>query len=193
MDGFDYTAWIVIPVLIFIARLMDVSLATFRHILIFKGMRKIVPAIGFVEVLIWLVAITQVMQNLSNIACYLGFASGFAAGTYVGIVLEEKIALGHQLVRIITQRKTPELRAALSTSRFGVTVVPAQGSKGPVDIFFVAVERKRMKKLIKCIRECDPDLFFTIEDVRSVSSAGVWGHNADFGGELAMEGTIKKK
>ena len=171
MNDFDYMAWIVIPILIFIARLLDVSLSTVRQILIMKGMRKLVPPIAFVEVLIWLVAITQVMQSLSNIAGYLGWAFGFAAGNYLGMVIEEKVALGHQVVRIITQHKSPELKDALTSNLYGLTKVTAQGSQGPVDIFFVAVERKRIPKLLKTIRECDPDVFYTVEDIRSMGSA----------------------
>lgn len=183
--------WIVVPLLIFIARLADVSLATLRHILIFKGMRRIVPVFGFIEVLIWLVAITQVMQRLDNIACYLGFALGFSAGTYLGIVIEEKLALGHQLVRIITERKTPELLAVLTDNNYGVTVTPARGSKGPVDIFFIAVERKRIRHLLTCIKECDANLFFTVEDIRSVD-AGIFSRGRQQGA-MAMEGTLKRK
>lgn len=191
MEGFDYMGWVVIPSLIFIARLADVSLATLRHILVFKGMRKIVPIFGFFEIMIWLVAITQVMQNLSNIACYLGFGLGFAAGTYVGIVVEEKLALGHQLVRIITRKPLPDLHRLLIDSGYGVTVVPARGSQGAVEIFFVATARKRMPGLLGVLREFDPNLFFTIEDVRSVAS-GIFARPGS-GPALAMEGTLKRK
>lgn len=190
MEGFDYMGWVVIPSLIFLARLADVSLATLRHILVFKGMRKVVPVFGFIEVLIWLVAITQVMQNLSNIACYLAFAFGFAAGTYVGIVVEEKLALGHQLVRIITRQPLPDLHRLLIDNGYGVTVVPARGSQGAVELFFVATERKRMPQLLATLRGFDPNLFFTIEDVRSVT-AGIFSRGN--GPLLAMEGTLKRK
>lgn len=189
-------SWIVIPCLIFLARLADVSLATMRHILIFKGMRKVVPVLGFVEVLIWLVAITQVMQNLTNVVCYLAFAFGFAAGTYVGILVEERLALGHQLVRIITARNSPDLQEMLRANHYGITVVPARGSQGPVEIFFVAVERKRIRALLERLREFDENLFFTVEDVRSVD-AGIFSRStptlARSTPSLAMEGTLKKK
>lgn len=71
MENFNYMAWVFIPLLIFIARLADVSLATLRHILIFRGHKKIEPVFAFVEVMVWLLAITQVMNNLSNIASLL--------------------------------------------------------------------------------------------------------------------------
>lgn len=171
MDDFDYMAWVVIPILIFFARLLDVSLATIRQILIMKGMRRLVPVIAFFEVLVWLVAITQVMQSLSNIAGYLGWAFGFAAGNYLGMVIEEKVALGHQVVRIFKHSKSPDLQEALTAHRYRFTKVSAQGSQGPVEIFFVAAERKRIPKLLRTVRECDPDVFYTVEDIRSMGSA----------------------
>lgn len=170
---FDWISWVLIPVLIFFARLLDVSLSTVRQILIIKGMRKLVPIIAFFEVIIWLAAITQVMQNLSHIAGYLGWALGFSAGNYLGMVIEEKVALGHQVVRIITERKSPELLEALTQNQYRLTIVPARGSTGPVDIFFVAAERKRIPKLIRTIRACDPDLFYTIEDIRSMGDPAI--------------------
>jgi uncharacterized protein YebE (UPF0316 family) len=95
-ESFDWVSWVGIPCLIFFARLLDVSMATIRNILSNRGLRRAAPVIGFFEVLIWLVAITQVMQNLNNIASYLAWALDCSGGNYLGIVLEEKIALGHE-------------------------------------------------------------------------------------------------
>src|SRR3954465_6757959 len=93
--------WAVLPLLIFIARTSDVTLGTLRNIFISKGFRNIVPFIGFFEVLIWLISIRQVMQHLDNPVCYIGFAGGFAMGTYVGLKVENRLALGIQVLRII--------------------------------------------------------------------------------------------
>src|ERR1043165_1455955 len=98
---FDYFDWIILPLLIFISRLADVTLATLRHIFISKGLKHIVPVLGFFEVLIWLIAIRQVFNNLNNMACFISWAAGFSAGTYLGILIEEKLAIGVQMIRII--------------------------------------------------------------------------------------------
>lgn len=163
-------SWVIIPGLIFLARLLDVSMATVRHILANKGMRKAVPIIGFFEVLIWLVAITQVMQNLNNIASYLGWAFGFSAGTYLGIVIEEKLALGYQIVRIFTQESSPDIPDILRKQHFGVTTVAARGARGPVDLVFVVTRRSRLPILLNTLKTHAPNLFFTIEDVRKVDA-----------------------
>lgn len=173
---FDYWNWFVIPLLIFFARLVDVSLATMRHILVGKGMKQIVPFLGFFEVLIWLVAITQVMQNLTNVVCYIAWAAGFSTGTYLGMVLEEKIALGFQIVRIITNQQSDEMIEELKKQGHGVTVVPAQGALGPVKMVFTIVKRKDVHTVIKKIKEFNPQSFYTVEDVRN-TSAGVFSNN----------------
>jgi uncharacterized protein YebE (UPF0316 family) len=177
LDSFDYTSWIVIPALIFLARLIDVTLATLRHILVFRGARKLVPALGFVEVLVWLVAMTQVINNLTNVASYLAWAAGFSAGTWVGMVLEGKLAFGHQLVRIVTSSDATELVRRLRQHHYGVTVVSASGGNGPVEVILIAVARSRSGHLADAIRRFDPTLFFTIEDVRGVD-AGIFARHA---------------
>lgn len=175
--SFDYTGWVLIPALIFVARLIDVTLATMRHILVFKGARKLVPVLGFVEVLVWLVAMTQVLQNLTNMASYLAWAAGFSAGTWFGMVLEEKLALGHQLIRIVSRGDCSELVERLRKHNYGVTVVSAHGGHGPVEIVLIATTRAKSGHLADTLRRFDPTLFFTIEDVRSVA-AGIFAGRA---------------
>src|SRR6188768_685542 len=119
----EFFKWVLLPVLIFIARTCDVTLATLRNVFISKGMRHVVPFIGFFEVLIWLVSIRQIMQHLDNPMTYLGFAGGFAMGTYVGLRIESRLALGMQVLRIITQGEPLVLIQALQNANIGTTVI----------------------------------------------------------------------
>src|SRR5690606_19379332 len=191
MENFDYITWIVTPLLIFLARLLDVSLATIRHILIFRGMKKVVPVFAFIEVSIWLLAIAQVMQNVSNIACFLAFAAGFSAGTYVGMVIEERLALGFQLVRVIFPGDTADLRVSLKQEGYGVTTIDARGARGAVEILLIVSARRRLFKLLDLLAKLDPKPFFTVEDVRSVGSTML--RRSSMPGDFAYEGTVKKK
>lgn len=164
----DILNWIVIPLLVFLARLSDVTLATLRNIFIHKGFRKIVPVIGFFEVLIWLIAMKQVLGHVDNIAAYLAWAGGFATGTYVGMRIEERLALGNQVIRIITtEQDSNDLIRMLRDSNHGLTVVDGMGAKGPVKLLFTIVQRKHMKSIIDKIEAIQPNAFYTIEDVRS--------------------------
>ena len=173
LKDFDYFNWILLPLMIFVARMFDVTLATLRNIFISKGFRHIVPFIGFVEVLIWLVAITQTMKNLNNVACYIAWAGGFSMGTYVGMRIEEKIALGLQVIRIITNQDCEDLIAALREANHGVTVVPAEGAKGPVKMIFTIMKRKNVAAVVDMIRQHNPTAFYSVEDIRH-SSQGVF-------------------
>ena len=168
-EGFDYFSWVILPIIIFFSRLTDVSLGTLRHVFISKGYRKIVPILGFVEVLIWIIVVAQVMKNLSNWACYVAYAGGFATGTYVGLLIEEKLALGLQVIRVITNQNCDELISQLKTDNHGVTVVDAQGAVGPVKMLFTIIKRKNVPQVVNKISTFLPNAFFTIEDIKNTS------------------------
>jgi uncharacterized protein YebE (UPF0316 family) len=165
--SFDYYNWVVLPFLIFISRMFDVSLGTLRHAFISKGYRTIVPIISFFEVLIWIIVVAQVMKNLHNVACYIAFAGGFAAGTYVGMIIEERLALGFQVIRLITNLDCEELLEMLRKDNHGITVVEGQGANGPVKIIFMIVKRKNVRAVVSKIRANNPSAFYTIEDIKS--------------------------
>lgn len=166
---FDYYSWILLPLIIFFSRVCDVSLGTLRHVFISKGMRRVVPILGFLEVLIWIIVVAQVMKNLNNIACYLAYAGGFATGTYVGLLIEERLALGLQVIRIITNQNCDDLLIALKLANHGVTVVDAQGAVGPVKMIFTIIKRKNVQQVIPLIHQFNPTAFYSIEEIKNTS------------------------
>ena len=163
-------SWIVTPILIFLARVTDVSIGTFRVILISKGKKNVAASLGFIEISIWLLAISQVFQHLTNIACFLAYGSGFALGNYIGITIEEKIAMGQQAIRIITRNTMDILPMALRDAGYGATVIRASGAKGEVNIIFSVVPRSEVKQAVALAREIDPDIFISLQDVRAVNA-----------------------
>lgn len=167
----DDTFWslVVIPLLIFCARLLDVPLATVRIILLSRGMKKVAPLVGFFEILIWLVAIGQVMQHLDRWINYVAYAGGFAAGTWLGISLESRLALGLLSVRVITAEDATDLIQRLRTERFGVTDFAARGISGNVRLIFMVIQRKDLDRVMEIVRAIHPKAFVSISDVRSVS------------------------
>lgn len=169
LSGTELYAWIILPILIFFARVCDVSLGTIRIIFISKGIKYLAPLIGFFEILIWLLAISQIMQNLSNVYYYVFYASGFAIGNFVGILIEEKISIGTVGVRIITRKEAPDLMDALKQAKYGITAVDAEGSKGDVKILFTVVNRQNIQEVIKIVKKFNPKAFYSIEDIRYVS------------------------
>ena len=161
--------WGVLPLLIFLARMSDVTLATLRNIFLSKSIKYIVPFLGFFEVLIWLLAISQIMKNLQNPLCFLAYAGGYSTGIFVGIKIEERLALGLQVMRIITQHDSEDLVLALRKANFGTTLMDAQGSKGPVKIILTVLKRKDLPLVRNIINQTHPHAFYSIEDIRNVS------------------------
>lgn len=160
--------YVLLPTAIFLARICDVTLDTLRIIYVSRGMKYAAPIIGFFEVLIWLVAITQIFNNLTNPLCYIAYAGGFAMGNYIGILIEGKMAIGTVVIRIITQKDAANMLECLKQEGYGVTHVDAQGALGPVKIIFTIVKRKDIPLVLEIIKKHNPLAFFTIEDVRSV-------------------------
>ena len=163
-----YFNYIILPLFIFMARIIDVSLDTIRVIMISKGYRRLAPYIGFFQVLIWIFTITRIMENLDNWFTYLGYAAGFGLGTYVGMRIEEKMALGHELLRIITHAAADELIQALHKSGYPVTTVIGEGKDGKVGILFLILRRKVIKEVVALVKQYNPNAFYTIEDMRFV-------------------------
>lgn len=163
--------FLLLPLLVFLARVLDVSIGTLRIIFVSKGLRYYAALLGFFESLIWLLAVTQVLQNLNSWQTYIAFALGFAAGNYVGVVLEEKIALGNLLIRIITRKEADQLVHVLWEQGYGVTSVDARGETGPVKLIFSITKRKNLGKIISIIKKYNPNAFYTIEDMRYVNKS----------------------
>ena len=162
-------SWVVVPLLIFCARIMDVTLMTVRIITLSRGRKWLAPAFGFVEVLIWLIAIRQIMQNLDNPVSYLAYAAGFAVGNVVGIYLEDKLAIGTLIVRIITVKEAEALVDALRHGGYGVTSLDAEGATGRVKLIYTVVKRKDLHDVTATIRTFNPKAFVSVEEIQSAS------------------------
>jgi uncharacterized protein YebE (UPF0316 family) len=175
VQNFDYYSWVVLPFLIFAARVVDVSLGTLRIIFLSRGKRYLAPILGFVEVLIWIIAVSQLVNNLSNIAGFLAYAGGFAAGNYIGLLIESKLALGMLSIRIITIKNTADLVEQLHSAGYGVTAIDAEGFTGKVKVLYTIINRKDLDDVLAIIRSKIPQAFLSIEEVRSASE-GIFRH-----------------
>jgi uncharacterized protein YebE (UPF0316 family) len=158
-----------LPLLIFLSRIADVTLGTIRIIFVSKGMKYLAPLIGFVEVLIWLLAMGQIMQNLSDPITYLAYAGGFAAGNYFGIFLENKLAMGIVMLRILTSTNAENLIAHLRSLDYKVTNVTAFDNDGIVEVIYLPLRRREINDVLEVIQEHNPKAFYTITDTRNLS------------------------
>lgn len=164
---FDMYSWVVIPLLIFLARVTDVSLGTLRFIFIARGYRKLAPLLGLAEVLIWVLAVREVLMNLRNIACLLAYGGGFAMGNYIGMWLEEKLSIGMVLVRTVLKTDPRQLVEFMKINNYGYTLVNGKGSMGEVNILFSIVHRKNLEHILNAISTYNPNAFYSVENIKS--------------------------
>ena len=170
METFDWYAWVILPLLIFIARFVDVTLGTMRIIFLSRGRKILAPALGFVEVFIWIAAVSQIVRTANNnLLAYFAYAAGFAVGNYAGMVIEEKLAIGTLVIRIILPKNGNLLAARLREDGYGVTFVDGHGGSGnPVALVYSVVMRKELDQVVGIIEEVTPKAFYTVEELRSV-------------------------
>ena len=165
----NFFSYIMIPVFIFLARICDVSIGTMRIIFVSKGKRNIAPFLGFFEVLIWIIAISKIMQNLDNYINYVAYAAGFATGNFVGMIIEEKLAMGIQMIRVFAHERGQELVQSLNQNGFGATVVEARGARQNVHLIYTIVNRNELSNVLDLINRFNPNAFYTIEDIKGVN------------------------
>ena len=166
--GQELFLYVVLPLFIFFARIFDQSLGILRILFATKGYKYLVLIAGFFESAVWLIAISQIMQNLNNIFCYLSFAGGFAFGNYFGMYLENKLSIGSVIVRVVFQKDSEKTLEILKNSSFRLTELDAKGMDGPVKMIFSTVRRKALSNFISLLNKNNPSAFYTVEDVKKV-------------------------
>ncbi|MFZ1289129.1 MAG: DUF5698 domain-containing protein [Melioribacteraceae bacterium] len=147
-------------------RMIDVSLGTFRTIMVIQAKKYLAASIGFMEVLVWIFAMRYIFQNLDNTYNLIGYALGFALGNIVGISLEEKIALGYVQVNIISLQFAEKIADALRKAKFGVTILPAEGGSGGMSLIVILIRRRDLSKAKKIIDSIDKKSFMTVQHSR---------------------------
>ena len=161
-----------LPAFIFLAEMAVVTLSTLRTIFVTRGMKGLAPVLGFFEVTIWLFAVGEVMKNLSDFRCSLAFAGGFTLGNFLGILIEQRLALGSVVVRTITPRDTAPLVGWLREAGYGVTAVEGMGVSGAVQVVFTVVPRRELAGVLVILKRFDPEVFYTVDTLQA-AAAGV--------------------
>ncbi|MBN2775302.1 MAG: DUF2179 domain-containing protein [Prolixibacteraceae bacterium] len=161
--------YLILPLLIFTARIFDVTIGTIRIVMVSKGEKFLAPILGFFEVLIWLIAISKIFENLDNWVCYITYAAGFATGNYIGLKIEEKLAVGIVRIQIVTRTEATKLITSLKESGYGITHLNAQGASDNVSIIYTVLKRTDVPIVEDIIRKYNPNAFYSVEDVKYVN------------------------
>ena len=159
--------------LIFLLRVTDMSLDTLRVLVVMRGRKGTAWVLGFFQSMIFVVAITSVLQNLDNPLNVLGYAAGFATGNVIGMTIEERLAIGHVQLSIISPRRGAAIAERLRTEGYAITEIPTRGKDGTVTLLQCSVLRKNVERVRSLVNEVDEAAFITAEDVRPVRR-GFW-------------------
>jgi uncharacterized protein YebE (UPF0316 family) len=165
-------SYVLLPLLIFLARIGDVSINTIRIIYVLGGRRFTATLLGFFESFIWLMAIRQIFEHLDNWICYVAYPAGFATGIFVGMIIEERIAYGKVIVRIITRKGISQLIEFLNSRQFRYTHVNAEGPDGHQNLVFTVLEREGLDDLLITLKQILPTAFYTVEKVNRAAEVG---------------------
>ena len=168
MSNIEDYYFLLMPIIVFLLRIGDVSIATIKLLFIVRGYKLIAGIMAFLEVCIWLVATSIVFQHLDNIWNTIAFATGFASGTVLGMTIEQKLGIGHVMVRIFTRYPVEKLSVLLREQNFGATSVQGVGKDGALSVVLVLTSAKKANELTRLIKERDADSVITIDAVRSV-------------------------
>ena len=155
---------------IFIARVIDMALDVIRILMLMRDKHFVAAAIGFIEVSIFVIALNEVLSGgLDGPGKVIAYAGGFAVGTYIGGLIEQRLAIGYVSLQIFPQEcQCDTVAESLRNRGFGVTKVAGEGRHGRRIILFAALKRKDVKQAVRILDELSPDVFFTISDARNI-------------------------
>jgi uncharacterized protein YebE (UPF0316 family) len=170
--------WLAIPpylltLVIFGLRVFDMSLDTLRVLFVLRGRRPLAWILGFFQSAIWVVAITSVINNLENWFNIIGYAAGFATGNVVGMIIDERLAIGHAHLRIISSRRGTAVAQAIRNAGYAATEISGQGKDGTVAMINSSIRRRDITRVRREVFQIDPTAFITVSEVRPLHR-GFW-------------------
>lgn len=172
MEGFYQSglfSYVLLPLLIIVARISDVTIGTLRIVMVSKGQKLYAPLLGFFEVIIWLITMSKIIQNIDNWVAYIAYGAGFAAGNYIGLIIEEKLAVGIVQLQIITRKSAANLIAKLKAGGYGITYHEAQGANEKVAVIYTIIKRNEVNRVLEIMRTYNPNAFYSIEEIKVIS------------------------
>ena len=165
--------WSVIgwSLVIVVARIADVSLGTMRTVAVVNGRRNLAWMLGFVEVLIWILVVSEVIKTVNQSPLYpIAYALGFAMGNFIGITIEGRIGFGDQVIRVFS-RKGTGMAATIRNEGHRVTEFEGKGRDGPVEMLFSETRRRGVPAMLRRVREIDAECYYIVDDIRAASAS----------------------
>ncbi len=170
---FDVIPAAYLPILIFLIRVTDMSLDTLRVLFVVRGRRAQAWIVGFFQSALWVIAVASVLSHLDNLFNVLAYAAGFATGNVVGMRIEERLAIGHSHLRVISSQRGDAIAEAVRRAGYAVTELAGRGKDGTVSILSTSVRRRDIEPVRREVLLVDPEAFVTLSDVRPLHR-GFW-------------------
>jgi len=172
LDLISLQPW-ALTILIFLLRVMGMSMDTLRVLFLLRGRRLATWLLGFLQSALWVIAIGSVLSNLDDLWNVIAYAGGFATGNVVGMAIEELLAVGYANIRIISSGMGNAILETIRDSGYGATEIPGRGKDGTVTMINCSIRRKHISKIQKEISRIDPEAFITIGETRPLHR-GFW-------------------
>lgn len=158
-------------IIIFCAKIIEVSISTVRLVLINKGERVKGALLAFIEIMIWLIVVSSVLNNITQdpIKVFI-YAIAFSMGNFIGVTLESKIAVGLSSIQVVVNVENGEVLAdSLREKGFGVTIIDGRGKNDSrKNLLFIQLKRKKIPEAVKLIKQTNPDAYITVNDIKSM-------------------------
>lgn len=167
-------SYLILPVVIFLARVLDVSIATVKLMFVVNDNRKLAFCLGFIEAFVMIIALGEIIQNADNIVSYVAYALGFATGTFTGMWMENKLAHGKLFIRLMTKAEDENFYNYLRENNFRFNHISAADNDGNTDIVFILCSRKREIEIRTLIDAYYPNALYTVESVKKVNKEDIF-------------------
>ena len=157
-------------IIIFCAKIIEVSISTIRVVFIGKGERVKGAILGFVEIMIWLIVVSSVLNNITEDPIkMLIYAAAFSLGNYLGVTIESKIAVGLASIQVVVNEKDGDVLAnILREQGYGVTIIEGKGKNESIkNLLFIQLKRKKIPEAVKLIKQHNPEAYITVNDIKS--------------------------
>ena len=157
--------------IIFFAKIIEVSISTIRVVFIGKGERVKGAILGFVEIMIWLVVVSSVLNNITEDPIkMLIYAAAFSLGNYLGVTIESKIAVGLASIQVVVNEKSGDILAdILREQGYGVTIIEGKGKNESIkNLLFIQLKRKKIPEAVKLVKQHNPEAYITVNDIKSM-------------------------
>lgn len=159
---------------IFLLRVVNQSMDTLRVVMMLRGRKMATWILGFLETVIFVVALGSVITGLDNVLNIIAYSAGFATGNTLGMWVEDRLAIGYINLRIVSPKRGSALVERLRKAGFAVTEIPARGKDGTVSLLNLSVRRKEVDEVQELVEATDKTAFITSEDMRPLRR-GFWG------------------